>query len=62
MALTFDGTCMIAPDSAAIPASMSSRARPCAALDAVISPSASSVTVVWPSRIVPTYSFSVSAR
>lgn len=62
MALTFDGTCMIAPDSRPTAASMSSRARPCAAFDAVSSPSASSVTVVWPSRIVPTYSFSVSAR
>ena len=33
-----------------------------ASCDPVISPSASSVTVVCPSRIVPRYSFSVSAR
>jgi hypothetical protein len=33
-----------------------------ASTDAVISPSASSVTVVCPSRTVPRYSFSVSAR
>src|SRR5271165_3050109 len=62
MALTAGGTCQISPTSPAT--ALLSVSAETSAADAVpvISPSASSVLVDWPSLIVATYSFSVSVR
>src|SRR3712207_1668762 len=57
MALTELGTCWIAPVRAAIPCAIRSSGTACALAVAVTSPSASSVIVDWPSRIVPRYRF-----
>lgn len=46
MALTLDGTCMMSPLSSATPASIASQVTFEASRDPVISPSASSVSVV----------------
>src|SRR5450755_2876863 len=62
MALTPGGTCWISPVSAATAAFSAGLETPAAGAVTRISPSASSVSVVAPSRTVAAYSFWVSAR
>lgn len=65
IAETDEGTCMISPVNAAIPAAIcSSRTAATSSAGAVpvTSPSASSVRVHWPRRIVASYSFCVRVR
>src|SRR5215472_14178553 len=62
MALKPGGTCRISPVSAAAASCRAASVTAAAEVSATVSPSASSVSVAWPSRIVAEYSFSVSAR
>jgi len=62
IALTPGGTWRISPVSLAISVRSASAETPLAGAPPDGSPSASSVVVDWPSRIVATYSFSVSDR
>ena len=62
MALTAGGTCWISPVSAAAAALTRASVSPSAGAPDTTVPSASPVSVAWPSRMVARYSFSVRAR
>jgi hypothetical protein len=59
IALTALGTCMMSPVRSASPARTAASVTAPAGAPPVVSPSASSVTVAWPSRIVAAYALSL---